>query len=104
MPGSAPPRVYDWEEDRLLMAMPEPRPAGWRTKTVATWRVYMRLVDLLRPHTERTIWMFACVFLSTGFALALPTLLAWVIDVGVRHGNRGELVLAAIGILISSSL
>jgi ABC-type multidrug transport system fused ATPase/permease subunit len=86
------------------MAMSEPRPAGWRTKMVATWRVYMRLVDLLRPHTGRTMAMFACVFLSTGFALALPTLLAWVIDVGVRRGNHGELVLAAIGILISSSL
>jgi ABC-type multidrug transport system fused ATPase/permease subunit len=86
------------------MAISEPNPADWRAKTVAAWRMYVRLVELLRPHTTRTIWMFACILLSTGFALVLPTLLAWVIDVGVRHGNRGELVLAAIGILVTSSL
>ncbi len=86
------------------MAISEQQPDGWRAKTAATWWMYVRLVNLLRPHAARTLWMFACMFLSTGFALALPTLLAWVIDVGVRHGNRGELVLAAVGILITSSL
>ncbi|HVC82073.1 MAG TPA: ABC transporter ATP-binding protein [Chloroflexota bacterium] len=63
-----------------------------------------RLVGLLGPHQGRATLMSACVLLSTGFALALPALLAWVIDVGVRHGDAGQLALAAGAILATSTL
>ena len=70
----------------------------------AAMRVYARIVRLLRPHTVMTVVMIACVVLSTGFGLVLPWLLAWVVDVGVRHGNGEELALAAAAILVTSSL
>ncbi|MGH2408897.1 MAG: ABC transporter ATP-binding protein, partial [Chloroflexota bacterium] len=63
-----------------------------------------RLVGLLGPHRGRATLMTACVLLATGFALALPALLAWVIDVGVRHGDAGQLALAAGAILATSTL
>jgi ATP-binding cassette subfamily B protein len=62
-----------------------------------------RLAGLLGPHRGHATLMTACVLLSTGFALALPALLAWVIDVGVRHGDAGQLALAAGAILATST-
>ncbi len=70
----------------------------------AAMHVYARILGLLRPYRVKTWVMIACVVLSTGFALVLPWLLAWVVDVGVRHGNGGELALAAGTILVTSSL
>ncbi len=67
-------------------------------------RIYTRIVELLRPYRAMTTLMIACVVLSTGFGLVLPWLLAWVVDVGVRHGNGGELAVAALAILVTSTL
>jgi ABC-type multidrug transport system fused ATPase/permease subunit len=82
----------------------ERQPSVRESKLVATFRVYARLTGLLKPHLGQTIGMIACIALSTGFALALPWLLAWVIDVGVRHGNTGQLATAAAAILLTSAL
>src|SRR3989440_711260 len=73
---------------------------AWR----ANGRVYGRMLGLLRPHLPETLGSLACVLLSTGFALLVPWLLAWVIDVGVWHGNLRDLALAAGAILVISSL
>ncbi|HEY8285455.1 MAG TPA: ABC transporter ATP-binding protein, partial [Chloroflexota bacterium] len=79
------------------------RPASRWTALAATWRMSKRLAGLLGPHRGHATLMTACVLLSTGFALALPALLAWVIDVGVRHGDAGQLALAAGAILATST-
>lgn len=68
------------------------------------WRIYMRMLALLRPHWLRSVGTIVCVALSTGFALIVPWLLAWVIDVGVRQGSFGNLLFAAGAILASSVL
>ncbi|MBV9231398.1 MAG: ABC transporter ATP-binding protein, partial [Chloroflexi bacterium] len=68
------------------------------------WRIYMRIVGLLRPHWLSSIGTIVCVALSTGFALIVPWLLAWVIDVGVRTGRLSDLLLAAAAILGTSAL
>lgn len=70
----------------------------------ATMRTYGRLVGLLRGYPRQSLGAVACVALATGFALAVPPLLAWVIDVGVRHGRPRELALAATAILVTSVL
>ncbi|HVA91966.1 MAG TPA: ABC transporter ATP-binding protein [Chloroflexota bacterium] len=80
------------------------RPAGRWTALAATGRMSRRLIGLLEPHRGRATLMTVCVLLSTGFALALPALLAWVIDVGVRRGDAGQLALAAGAILATSTL
>jgi len=82
----------------------EPVAAGRRERLAATYRVYARIISLLRPHRTQTASMIACLLISTGFALTLPWLLAWVVDVGVRHGNAGQLALAAGAILVTSGL
>src|SRR5262249_20402815 len=75
---------------------------------IDTWRanarIYLRLIGLLRPHWQRAVGAVLCVFLATGFALAIPWLLAWVVDVGLRRGHGNDLVLAALVILAASLL
>jgi ATP-binding cassette subfamily B protein len=66
--------------------------------------MYGRLFGLLSPHRGLTVAAVLCVLLSTGFSLIVPSLLAWVVDVGVRNGNASQLGLAALAILITSSL
>jgi ATP-binding cassette subfamily B protein len=68
------------------------------------WRIYMRIIGLLRPRWLSSIGTIVCVALSTGFALIVPWLLAWVIDVGVRRGRLSDLLLAAAAILGTSAL
>jgi ATP-binding cassette subfamily B protein len=71
---------------------------SWR----ANGRVYVRLTELLRPHWQRAVGAMFCVCLATGFALAIPWLLAWVVDVGLRRGHGNDLMLAALVILAAS--
>ncbi len=71
---------------------------SWR----ANWRIYARILGLLRPHWRSALGAILCLLLSTAFALAIPTLLAWVIDVGVSRGDFGSLALAALAILTAS--
>jgi ATP-binding cassette subfamily B protein len=59
---------------------------------------------LLRPHWVSTAGANLCLLLSTGFALVVPALLAWVIDTGVKHGHLNELLLAAGAVLVVSAL
>jgi ABC-type multidrug transport system fused ATPase/permease subunit len=77
---------------------------AWIARMFATFAVYARIVRLLGPRRGQTLGMMACVVLSTGFGLILPWLLAWVVDLGIRHGNTGQLALAAAAILATSSL
>ena len=70
----------------------------------ASWRIYGRMLALLRSHPKQTWGALACVALSTAFGLTTPWLLAWVVDTGVRGGNRRGLVLAALAILITSAV
>ena len=55
-------------------------------------RIYARLIGLLRPHWTSALGAVLCLALSTGFALAVPWLLAWVIDVGIRQGRPRDLL------------
>jgi ABC-type multidrug transport system fused ATPase/permease subunit len=76
------------------------RLAQWR----ANWRVYGRVLALLRPHLGAALGAAVCVVFATGFSLTVPSLLAWVVDVGVRRGSSRDLVLAAGAILAASIL
>jgi ABC-type multidrug transport system fused ATPase/permease subunit len=67
-------------------------------------RIYWRIILLLKPHKKTTIAAIVCLFLATGFSLIVPTLLAWVVDVGVQSGHVTDLLLAAGAIIVSSSL
>src|SRR5207302_3262464 len=64
----------------------------------------MRIIRLLRPHWQSSFGAVACMGLSTGFALVVPWLLAWVIDTGLQHGQFSTLLLATAAILVTSSL
>jgi ABC-type multidrug transport system fused ATPase/permease subunit len=66
--------------------------------------IYWRIFKLLRPHWFATACSILCVLLSTAFALAVPSVLGWVVDVGVRTGGMGELWLAAGLVLAFSTL
>ena len=68
------------------------------------WQIYMRIIGLLRPHWLQSIGAVICLGFSTGFALAVPWLLAWIIDMGFQHGQIGPLLLVALAILVTSSL
>jgi ATP-binding cassette subfamily B protein len=68
----------------------------------SSWRIYLRIFALLRPHWLPTLGAIACLGLSTGFALLVPWLLAFVIDNGLRHGQFGTLLLAGLAILAAS--
>ena len=70
----------------------------------ANLRIYMRIIALLRPHWLSSTGAVICLGLSTGFALVVPWLLAWVIDKGFQHGQVGPLILAAAAILATSAL
>jgi len=70
----------------------------------ANLRIYMRIIALLRPHWLSSTGAVICLGLSTGFALVVPWLLAWVIDKGFQHGQVGPLLLAAAAILATSAL
>lgn len=70
----------------------------------ANWRIYMRIIGLLRPHWLYSIGAVVCLGLATGFGLIVPWLLAWVIDRGFAKGQVGPLLLAAAAILGTSAL
>lgn len=70
----------------------------------ANIRIYMRIIALLRPHWLQSASAVICLGLSTAFALIVPWLLAWVIDMGFQHGRIGPLLLAAGAILATSGL
>jgi len=72
----------------------------WR----ANLRIYLRITGLLRPHWLQAIGTVVSLALSTGFALIVPWLLAWVVDVGVRTGHITDLLLVAGAVLIVSAL
>jgi ABC-type multidrug transport system fused ATPase/permease subunit len=84
------------QERRAMFA----RPGSWQSNL----RIYWRILQLLKPHKKTTIGAIVCLFLATGFSLIVPTLLAWVVDVGVQSGHVTDLLLAAGAIIISSSL
>jgi ABC-type multidrug transport system fused ATPase/permease subunit len=67
-------------------------------------RIYARLIGLLRPHWPAALGAVLCLALSTGFALAVPWLLAWAIDVGIRQSRPRDLLVAALIILAASTL
>lgn len=80
-----------------------------RLKTsMSSWkvnfRIYMRIIALLRPYRASTLGAIFCLILSTGFAFSVPWMLAWVIDTGLRHGQFGVLLLATSAILLTSAL
>jgi ATP-binding cassette subfamily B protein len=68
------------------------------------WRIYMRIIKLLRPHWVQTVGTIVCLILATGFSLVVPSLLAWVVDVGIRTGRFQDLLWAALAILVTSAL
>ncbi len=70
----------------------------------ANWRISRRIIGLLRPHWASALGANVCLLLATGFALVVPALLAWVVDVGVQHGRLNELLLAAGAVLVVSAL
>lgn len=68
------------------------------------WRIYMRIIKLLRPHWVKSIGTVVCIGLATGFSLIVPWLLQWVVDTGIRSGRFQDLLWAALAILIASAL
>ncbi len=72
----------------------------WRTNG----RTLVRIMGLLQPHWLMSLGTLICTILATAFALIVPWLLAWVVDVGVRSGQWGALLLAAGAVLLVSSL
>ena len=73
---------------------------SWKTG----FSIYVRIIALLRPHWLATAGAILCLGLSTGFALIVPWLLAWVIDTGLQHGQFSTLLLATGAILATSVL
>jgi ABC-type multidrug transport system fused ATPase/permease subunit len=69
-----------------------------------SWRIYRRILALLRPHMWLAVGTIASVILSTAFALLFPWLFGWVIDHGISSGRFSELLLAAGGVLLISTL
>lgn len=70
----------------------------------ANFRIYLRILALLRPHWISTTGAILCLALSTGFALIVPWLLGWVVNTGLQHGQFGALLLATGAILLTSVL
>jgi ABC-type multidrug transport system fused ATPase/permease subunit len=77
-----------------------PANSVWRTN----WRVLRRIFGLLRPHWVMSLETLVSATLSTAFALIIPWLLAWVVDVGVRSGQSSALLLAGAAVLVVSGL
>ncbi len=67
-------------------------------------RIYWRIMRLLRPHWLTTAGAFICLGLATVFSLIVPWLLAYVINVGLQHGQFIILLLACLAILVVSIL
>ncbi len=63
------------------------------------WRIYLRMMALLRPHWFISVWSVVCIILATAFAVVVPSLLQWVVDVGVHSGRFTDLLLASAAIL-----
>jgi ABC-type multidrug transport system fused ATPase/permease subunit len=70
----------------------------------ANWRIYLRIIRLLRPHWLSSVGAVVCLALATTFAMIVPWLLAWVVDVGVQSGHFSDLLLAAAAVLVTSTL
>ncbi len=70
----------------------------------ANWRIYLRIIRLLRPHWLSSIGTIACLALATAFSLIIPWLLAWVVNVGVQSGHFSDLLLAAGAVVVASTL
>ncbi|GER90207.1 ABC transporter ATP-binding protein [Dictyobacter vulcani] len=68
------------------------------------WRIYMRIIKLLRPHWTQAVGTVLCIALATGFSLMVPWLLQWVVDVGIRSGRWQDLLWIALAILGTSAL
>jgi hypothetical protein len=68
------------------------------------WRIYLRMMALLRPHWFISICTVGCIILNNAFALIVPSLLQWVVDVGVHTGRFTDLLLVATAILGVSML
>src|SRR5205823_11280636 len=83
------------ETSKVLMALD-----SWKANLL----IFIRIIGLLRPHWVATLGAVISMVLSTGFALIVPWLLAWVIDTGLRHGQFSSLLLATGAILVTSSL
>jgi len=83
------------ETSKVLMALD-----SWKANLL----IFIRIIGLLRPHWVPTLGAVISMVLSTGFALIVPWLLAWVIDTGLRHGQFSSLLLATGAILVTSSL
>ncbi|GCF11875.1 ABC transporter ATP-binding protein [Dictyobacter arantiisoli] len=75
-----------------------------QTQATENWRIYLRILGLLRPHRMQTILTVLCIILATAFSLIVPGLLQWVVDVGIRTGRFQDLVWAALAILGVSAL
>ncbi len=70
----------------------------------ANFRVYLRIMALLRPHWVIALGSVVSLGMATCFALIVPWLLAQVIDTGLQHGQFSTLLLATGAILVASSL
>ncbi len=68
------------------------------------WRIYLRIMRLLRPHWKESLGTVVCIALATIFSLMVPWLIGWVVDVGVRTGRFTDLLLVAAAILGTSAL
>jgi ATP-binding cassette subfamily B protein len=102
---SVDPRDSPDSPDALVLAASRRRTfrsrvAEWKT----SWRVFRRIMSLLRPHWRATLGAVLCLLLSTAFALVVPALLAWVVDEGVKRGQVMDLLLAAAAVLVTSVL
>lgn len=45
-----------------------------RSQFKENWRIYVRLVKLLRPHWVQAVGTLVCLILATGFSLVVPSL------------------------------
>jgi ABC-type multidrug transport system fused ATPase/permease subunit len=77
-------------------------PAGSVRRT--NWQILRRIFGLLRPHWVMSLGTLVSTILSTAFALIIPWLLAWVVDVGVGSGQSSTLLLAGGAVLVASGL
>jgi ABC-type multidrug transport system fused ATPase/permease subunit len=73
---------------------------NWRSNL----RIYWRIILLLKPHRLQTVFAVISLLLATGFSLIVPSLLAYVVDVGVQSGHVEQLLLASGAIIVTSSL
>lgn len=89
----------------MSVSLPDQRPQStYNGSWKENMRIYMRITALLRPHLFASIATVVCVTFATLFALIVPWLIEWVIDVGVRSGSIGSLLFAAAAIIGASSL